>query len=153
MLYGVTAVSDGDVWAVGQYYNGTNPYQTLVERWNGTAWSVVASPNITTTANNFLRSVAVVSASDVWAVGYYYSGFNPALTLVEHWNGTAWSIVSNPNPGTGDNVLYGVAAVSAGDVWAVGSYSTTTAVQTLVEHWNGTAWSVVSSPNHGPVFN
>ena len=43
-------------------------------------------------------------------------------TLTEHWNGTAWSVVASPNLGTSDNVLYGVAAVAANDVWAVGYY-------------------------------
>ena len=37
-LYGVTAISPSNVWAVG----GTNwfaPSQTLADRWNGAAWS------------------------------------------------------------------------------------------------------------------
>jgi hypothetical protein len=38
-----------------------------------------------------------------------------------------------------------VAAVSASDIWAVGSAANST--QTLVEQWNGTNWNVVPSPN------
>ena len=60
-----------------------------------------------------------------------------------------WSIVSSPNPGM-FNGLSGVAALSPGDVWAVGRFSGNNGNdQTLVEHWDGAAWSVISSPNQG----
>src|SRR5438552_19193179 len=36
--------------------------------------------------------------------------------------GTCWSVVPSPNVGTSLNYLWGVAAVSANDVWAVGAY-------------------------------
>src|SRR5437764_621866 len=54
-------------------------------------WSVVSSPNVGT-SSNVLNGVAVVSANDVWAVGYYSGG-----TLIEHWDGTSWSVVPSPN--------------------------------------------------------
>src|SRR4030095_13245300 len=68
-------------------------------------------------------------------------------TLVEHWNGTAWSVVPSPNSGTDANELNSVAVVGPNDVWAVGSWSIGSVKQTLTEHWNGTAWSIVPSPN------
>ena len=40
--------------------------------------------------------------------------------------------------------LYGVAAVSASDAWAVGR---THAFRTLIMHWNGTTWTRVPSPS------
>jgi hypothetical protein len=144
----VAAVSANDVWAVGDYGNGLDPQQTLVEHWDGSAWSVVSSPG-PDNSSKFLVGVAAVSANDVWAVGWY-SG-NGINTLVEHWNGSAWSVVPSPNVGTAENLLTGIAAVSANDVWAVGLYfsATVTQARTLIEHWNGSAWSVVSSPNVG----
>jgi hypothetical protein len=126
VLTGVAAVSATDAWAVGQYFNRTMfQYQTLVEHWNGTAWAQVPSPNPAPARfANRLSSVAATSASNVWAVGDYISNSpgDPDLTLVEHWNGTAWTQVPSPNP-SGDNVLYGVAATSASNAWAVGFYS------------------------------
>src|SRR5436305_1036172 len=53
-----------------------------------------------------------------------------------------WQFVSSLGLGS----LGGVAAVSAHEIWAVGS----NAAHTLTEHWNGTLWSVVRSPN-GPL--
>ncbi len=140
-LNGVAVVSDNDVWAVGIYRNVCCVYQTLVEHWDGTAWSVVASPNVGALGNG-LNGVAAVSANDVWAVGYYTnSSTNMNEPLVEHWDGTAWSVVASASVGTGDYLL-GVAAVSDNDVWAVGAGN-----GTLVEHWDGSVWSIVASPN------
>lgn len=62
-------------------------------------------------------------------------------SIVEHWDGTSWSVVPNEHPG-GFHELTGIAAVSSADVWAVGSGTT----QPLIEHWNGTSWSIVPSP-------
>ncbi len=134
ILNGVTAVSANDVWAVGYCVLGGPSYQTLMEHWNGTSWSVVPSPS-PGTRYNYLNGVAAVSSNDVWAVGYYVNGSFPDYeTLVEHWNGTSWSVIPSPDPGTGYNYLNGIAAVSANDVWAVGYYNNSSnTAQTLVE--------------------
>src|SRR5207248_5597943 len=83
---------------------------------------------------------------DVWAAGSY----NPTATLEQslalHWDGTSWTQVSTPNPGTASYVLRGVAAVYGNDVWAVG-YSGPSSTRTFTLHWNGTLWSVVPSAN------
>ncbi len=60
----------------------------------------------------------------------------------------AWSVVPSPHPGR-YNQLYAVAAISPGDVWAVGEQYTATTQDTLVEHWDGSSWSVVPSPDPG----
>jgi hypothetical protein len=65
------------------------------------------------------------SSSNVWAVGSATSGGLDQTTLILHWDGTAWSIIPSASPGTfGLNTLYAVAATSANDVWAVGSFTT-----------------------------
>jgi hypothetical protein len=52
-------------------------------------------------------------------------------------------MVVSPNRGTGSNALSAVTAVSASNVWAVGSGGS----QPLIEHWNGASWSIVPSPS------
>src|SRR5262249_41152282 len=99
---------------------------------------------------NYLYSVSANSATDIWAVGLaqgYLSGTGTEHGVIEHWNGSSWSLVTTPHPG-GDQ-LYSVKALSGDDVWAVGHYSNATNEQTLIEHWNGTTWSQVTSPNPG----
>jgi hypothetical protein len=147
-LSAVTVVSANDIWTVGSSFNAnTKSIQTLTEHWNGTKWSIVSSPNGSNSFNS-LNGVTAVSSNDVWTVGDSYNAQTQVgQTLIEHWDGTKWSVVSSPNGGTNDT-LFGVAAASANDIWAVGISSTGVALQkTLIEHWNGTQWSVVNSPS------
>jgi hypothetical protein len=143
-LYGTSPSSPTDVWAVGQYFS--NDRHTLIEHWDGTAWTIVPSPNAG--KGDELRAVSALSSTDVWAVGDYDKGNPKLFTLIEHWDGTAWTIVPSPSPGY-SRILYGVAAVSADDVWAVGFWAPTpyTPTLTLVEHWDGAVWTVATSPN------
>src|SRR5438876_1003879 len=89
-------------------------------------WSSIASPNVAALGNG-LTAVSAVSATDIWAVGNL-SGPNGYQTLVEHWNGTQWSIASSSSVGS----LNGVAAIATNNVWAVGSRASTNNIQTLI---------------------
>ncbi len=149
-LVAVSATSQDDVWAVGNFYASYGwgvLSQTLIEHWDGTAWSIVSSQDVAR-AGSFLRGVAALSRTDAWAVGYYELA-GGEHTLTEHWDGTAWSIVASPDPSWGNNVLSGVSGNFSNDVWAVGGSSNTqgTVSRTLTEHWDGTAWVVVSNRN------
>ncbi len=100
---------------------------------------------------NALTSVSADSASDAWAVGAYRNNTTGVRdTLILHWNGTAWSRVASPSPGTRFNTLTGVSAASASNAWAVGFYRGQAAgTLPLILHWNGTAWSQVAAPASG----
>src|SRR6266540_1494591 len=141
-LLGVDAVSAGDAWAVGwsQDPNGP-PYvkRTLTEHFDGSNWRIVPSLNPANDVQSVLHSVSGTSANDVWAVGSTHDGNFPGRTLIEHWDGTRWSIVPSPSPDNQFNELRGVAAISANDIWAVGSVGGAP----LALHWNGSAWSVI----------
>ena len=149
-LRGVTCVSASECWAVG-YYLTDNAAQTLIERWDGTSWTIVSSPNTSTSDYNSLSGVTCVSASDCWAVGYYAITGSVLQTLIERWDGTSWAIVSSPNTSTSQsNFLYSVTCGPASDCWAVGYYivdAVSNLNQTLIERWDGTSWAIVSSPN------
>ncbi|HMD89019.1 MAG TPA: hypothetical protein VKF38_07640 [Anaerolineaceae bacterium] len=154
-LNAVSVVSANDVWAAGfsPAPSGQPLYicQSLVENWNGSQWSVISSPNPTGMPDVELNGVAAISASDIWAVGHSSDLVHiPYQTLTEHWNGSSWSIISSPSPGTyNGNDLYAVAAVSTNDVWAVGWYQSGQTGQiggALTLHWDGTSWTVVPNP-------
>jgi hypothetical protein len=143
-LYGAAAISSTDVWAVG-YHNIANygSEKSMALHWNGTAWSIVPTRNIGQDANELL-AVDGVASNDVWAVGFGHSSSNQVgVPLIQHWDGTTWSLVRAPNLGRGFSVLNGIVAVASDDVWAVGARGDST----LILHWNGTRWSVVPSPN------
>jgi hypothetical protein len=75
-LAGVAATSLSSAWAVGESVKDVGPStsQTLIARWNGTAWAQASSPNPGGTGSgsaNFLFSVTATSSSNAWAVGGY----------------------------------------------------------------------------------
>lgn len=104
-----------------------------------------------------LDGLAVVSADDIWAVGFreLASPVEPHINTggrVEHWDGTRWNVVPGPvvQPITGtETILNDISKVSAQDLWAVGYLSARAGTQTLVAHWNGTRWDPVQDANVG----
>ena len=147
-LHGVSALSESDAWAVGVSYNTERTVSnSLIEHWNGTLWSVVPSPNPSTTLN-ILSAIAAIAPDDVWAVGYAPTSSGSVLIL--HWNGVAWSVTPNPISPMPLTNLAALAAISANDVWAVGTGLIGDEDATATLHWDGSVWSVVPSPNVGP---
>src|SRR6266567_2267183 len=141
----------GGIWTVGTYFNTAhNHEQTLIERWNGSNWNIMPSPNVGK-GDNRLSGVTVELSGNAWAVGEY---FNRVLgnfqTLIEHWDGRSWQVVPSLNVGSGDSWLNDVTVDLSGNAWAVGDYADpNNLLQTLVEHWNGIGWQVVPSANPG----
>ena len=160
----VSVVSATDVWAVGSVTVGdifgkkANYWDTLVEHWDGTQWSVVPSPNLYTGGSakqgdtNTLMAVSALSANDVWMVGSSTSAtkkstLEPGGTwtekLIEHWDGKQVTIVPSPNPALTGTMLKGVVAIAADNVWTVGWDGDRMGKPAIVEHWDGKRWSVV----------
>src|SRR5262249_18448936 len=117
MLFSAAAASASDVWAVGDQEGADGRFETLVEHFDGARWSVVASPD-PGSAGNPLYGVAAAGPDDVWAVGQQVGAGGPERSLVEHWNGTRWSVVPSAGNGSASGMLFGVTAGDAG-VWAV----------------------------------
>ena len=58
-------------WAVGYSYdNNVAAYRTWSSAYNGTSWSIVASPNGSANGYSQLNRVDATAASNVWAIGY-----------------------------------------------------------------------------------
>jgi hypothetical protein len=149
-LFGVSAVTQDDVWAVGEYNPGLPPTvtgrQTLSEHWDGTAWQIVRSPNTSFTGvdASYLKDVDAAASNDVWAVGFGedFASFR-SKTLTIHWNGSDWTKVRSPNPSgrTSRNDLYAVKAISSTNVLAIGD--TGFPGTALILRWDGSAWAKV----------
>ena len=140
-LSAVSAVSPTDIWAVGS--DSTGP---LIENFNGTSWSVVAAPTPAGASSAEFSAVSALASNNVWAVGSSVtvnsSGVSVSSPLVEHYNGTSWSIQTTPATG---GSLNAVAVVSPTDVWAVGG----TGSADLIENLTARA-GVSSRPHHHP---
>jgi hypothetical protein len=97
--------------------------------YDGTGWSVVASPNVGPNSqyqSNRLLGATAVSSTDIWAFGSYFaaSGSENQITLLLHWDGTRWSLAPCPSPKPGDfldDILYSGVVTAPGSVWIVGS--------------------------------
>jgi hypothetical protein len=140
-FHAIDASGPNDVWLVGvkEAEGGAGEF-ALVERWDGTSVSVVETPPLEVGEASALWGVDVLSTTDVWAVGDRGDeGANQ--TLIEHWDGTAWTIVPSPNPGTDFSELSAVTAIAPDDVYAVGTYSSDGVEHPLVVHWDGTSWT------------
>jgi hypothetical protein len=144
-LHGVTAITNNNVWAVGESFGG-NSHQSLIEHWNGKVWQIVPTPDRILSPT--LQAVAALPGTDrVWAVGSQYTATHGYQPLIEHWNGKVWQIVSSPlikdQVGSGTNTLQSVLAISKDNAWATGIYSNHQSQTALIEHWNGKQWSIV----------
>ncbi len=140
-LTATTALSSTDAWAVGCTFDTNANCHTLTEHWNGSAWSVVPSPDQAGAAITELLGVSGDSPTDVWAVGdFILRNQTGGGAFVLHWDGSTWRQVATAQGGIGG--LQAVSAIAPDDVWAVGGAN-------LIEHWDGQRWSVVAPPPTG----
>ena len=154
-LFGASADATNDAWAVG--FNGSDNITTSARHWDGTNWKTVPTPNVGEGTNK-LNAVLALAPNDVWAVGFSTPATPPkqgaTLTLIEHFDGTSWTVVPSPNIGPNSanqsNRLLGLTANSADDIWTFGSYFAADGSghqMTLLLHWDGTNWTIASSPS------
>ncbi len=154
-LYGVACTSTTFCFAVGQRsVSGAVGTTVLAERWNGHGWSLVTAPTIANARFLRLKAVSCTSTQHCVGVGYYLPPDGRALTLAEHWNGTALPRVPSANTGTlGDgDLLVSVSCASPSSCIAAGEYELGGVGRpaTFVEQWTGKSWTIVKSadPTH-----
>ena len=134
---GVAALPDGTLWAVGKDREGAD-YQPLIERFDGSAWHVVASPTVVGSA--VLKDVVITPDGGAWAVGWSVQEGGVSVPLIERWDGTRWSTVSAPGRG----LLSGVALLPGGDAIAVGWQQTTDGDRTLTLRFDRGSWKTTA---------
>jgi hypothetical protein len=148
ILFGVTAISDADVWAVGAQQDSQGLWHTLAEHWDGSDWSVVKAVDAGTTGNQFY-AVKALSSNDVYAVGQQAGTGFPNQALIEHWDGHAWKIIAGPADVSATALPLAVTA-SASSLTVVGQQETDTApYTTYVAAGPSGSLSMVATPNAG----
>ncbi|MGN6793345.1 MAG: hypothetical protein ACTHJW_13265 [Streptosporangiaceae bacterium] len=143
---GLAAISARDIWLVGEGGGRASKYQTPLEHWNGSKWTIVPAPMAyqDQRPNIGLDAVGGSSSGNAWAVGWYQTGPSgrKRSTLIEHWDGTRWQLQPSPNgpPGDrGEHRVIAIAALSSTSALAVGRYG----ARPLTERWNGVRWTNV----------
>ncbi len=115
-------------------------------------WNIVVSASTGPQDSNLLLGTSCANAWNCWAVG----GSFPSLSnngkpsaLINHWDGTSWSVTPlAPPAGSAASLLWNVTCVTTSDCWAVGGQElgANPAPSSLAEHWDGSGWSVVPTP-------
>jgi RHS repeat-associated protein len=150
-LQDVDCLSAQNCVAVGytDNYTGSGPYLPVVVRWNEatSSWKAESLPLSAGATIGRLLGVSCTSATACTAVGHFETsaGSSSRKGLIERWNGTGWSVQSNPVPGSEQrSELTDVSCYNATACVALGRYGTQTPETlrpTWVVGWNGTAWS------------
>jgi hypothetical protein len=143
-LEGISCSSATSCMAVGHYVDGSGMSATLAEKWNGTKWELQTPLNPSGAVEASLHDVSCAAPSDCWSVGESKESGKETISLVEHWNGSAWTIQSLPEPAKS---LTSVSCPSASWCMAVGDGLTT-------ERWNGSTWlrQTASSIGQSPML-
>jgi hypothetical protein len=145
----VSCVSTTACTAVGVEATGSDN-GGLVERWNGTSWTVQSAPVVAGSA--LFAGVSCPSLTACTAVGAYDPGSSGLVMLAERWNGSKWTIQSHTNPaGAANSQLVSVSCPTARSCTAVGRYANSAlANRFLAEHWNGASWAsqTIVDPSH-----
>ena len=138
-LSGVACADTMDCVAVGDSFTITGNGHTLAETWNGTVWSLTASPDAHPGQDNELAGVSCVSVRECTAVGSYFARSGSDFPLIAKWNGSSWHLVAGQED---SGLLDGIACAKPTVCMAVGSSS-----GTFTEQRRGKTWKVVPSPN------
>ncbi len=137
-LFGVACSSATSCMAVGSDINTSILQVALVERWNGSTWSVVATPGIAGSQGAALQAISCATVKGCNAVGDNINGAGVEVTLAEKWNGTAWSVKATPNPATATASDLLAVSCTTKACTASGAYSTSSPPslndKTLAEH-------------------
>ena len=175
VLSGVEAIAPNDVWVVGTTGDvATAQNRALVLHWDGELWANVDLGRAAGTGASLLNDVAAVDRDEIWAVGELRGrpliirsdgrrwerletevrGVTNAVEPVardavwavgvpiHRYDGEAWDLGANVRR---DGLLFGVAAVSPTDVWAVGVRpGKGTITRALVLRYDGERWEPVS---------
>lgn len=138
-------------YAVGEYSGHAFP---LAERWNGSSWSIMTMPHLSSVPGSQLADVSCASPVTCVAVGERGGGFSgpPPLdttlgseTLAERWNGSSWKLMAMPAL-AGSSSLSGVSCSAADRCVAVGARFVSDDIIPLAEQWNGTGWKAMPMP-------
>jgi len=141
LLTGVSCTSPTFCVAVGSRFERLVSH-TLVERWDGTSWRVVPTPDAADRRSGF-AGVACVSPSFCAAVGNHFADTG-SRGLLEVWDGRAWRVTAAAGPPE-PHVYSAVACASAELCVAVGT-TRSAAPRAVVQIWRGSGWTAAGAP-------
>lgn len=147
-LVAVSCPAAASCVAVGNHETAAGGQTSLAETWNGSAWSIQATPVVDGALTVMLSGVSCTTPNSCIAVGWYATAGGTQEPLAESWNGHAWSLESTPVPtGAGAATFSAVSCATSTACVAVGSYQNAGGHQRpLTERRTGGVWTVETTP-------
>lgn len=145
VLSAVYSLPGGPTFAVGQSVKNSFAAPVMLQ-YDGKGWSLMPSDLMAATGGTGmnLTSVIALSASDVWAVGYRSNNTSVIEQAVAlHYDGTSWKNVEVPRAGVSTR-FSSVAALSAKEIYAVGTLNGKMGRQPLFMRYDGEQWSRIT---------
>ncbi|MBV9269731.1 MAG: hypothetical protein JO165_01460 [Candidatus Eremiobacteraeota bacterium] len=153
----VAGIAPTDMWVGGNQPMGSsdNPFPMLYH-FIGRGWHYTPLPALPAGFSGNVIAINPRASNDVWAL-VDVNNFSTATesTLIEHWNGTSWSMTLYPRPAFGTSSAYtvrlqAIQALSPTNVWVVGYTPAAPGAlpdgEQIIEHYNGSYWRVVPNP-------
>jgi hypothetical protein len=134
----IVASSPSDAWVFSWLPGGP----ATARHWNGKSWRELSVPSWVVRAN--LGGQADVAAADlggqVWVFSLGDMSFTKTTAFAARYANGRWTKAALPYQ------PYGVSAVSADDIWALGGTGDGPSGHTVLMRWNGRAWSTSFVP-------
>lgn len=150
---GVSCASSTWCVAVGWYVDEN--HHLFVAHWNGTNWSVAASPTVRVGVI-YPPDVSCASALSCVLAGTELHDSSPANGFSLVWNGEKWTFEAMPTPENTDwSQLSSVSCATVTYCVAVGTYQTKSfkfqSSGPIAVEWNGAEWTVIQDDVPAPV--
>jgi alpha-tubulin suppressor-like RCC1 family protein len=133
MPYDVSCASSTSCIMVGKYGTPTGESRALAELWNGSEWTILATPFVEGGTNN-MTAVSCISSTSCTAIG-----MQGGKAAAFRWNGSEWSSLAAPKEAS-NTLAAGISCTSANACTVIPG------ANAKVERWNGSEWSVVTVP-------
>jgi hypothetical protein len=140
----LTSVSCASATLCFAFGNSNTTEGPLADQWNGSTWTIQSVPAPAGAKSPEITAGSCASTTSCTFTGLYTTAGN-VRPLVEHWDGTTWTIQSVPKPAgsTGGNLDGGVSCPTATRCIAVGGYGLPgeAGSQPYAASWNGIRWT------------
>jgi hypothetical protein len=137
---GIACPSEDSCFASG-YYETDDGNRAVIERWNGTQWSIVPVPVPSGSHFSGLGAVSCPTRTACYAVGGGMT-HGSSYALVEYWNGNTWKIQTSAAAAH----FSGVSCSSTKNCFVVGYRMKHSVARPLVLRLHLGKWSITGTP-------
>jgi hypothetical protein len=148
-LSGVSCAMATSCIAAGFLIDGAGAGVALIERWDGTGWTIDRGANPAAATYVQLLGVSCASRWSCVSVGFFSIITGIEVMLAERWSPAGSVVQRTLYPDHARYVqLLGVSCASPRSCTAVGFFNNVPGFDVvLAERWDGTAWMVQRTPN------